>query len=200
LIGLMYGLERFVAIFGMVVLAPVALAVAVTIFKKSRRSPLVRHLRVGWMGAPLPMLKFRTMWTDRESPGSFFQIESVSGPVPLSKTADDSRVTNRFAAFCRRYSLDELPQLYHVARGEMSFVGPRPITEAELREHYEDCSELVVSVRPGLTGLWQLKGRNNLTYAERRELDLDFVRTASASLYLSILARSVPKVLNGGGA
>jgi exopolysaccharide production protein ExoY len=196
-LGVIYILERVVAFFACMLLTPVALGIAVVIFALSRRSPLVCHNRVGWQGAPLPMLKFRTMWTGGEARGRFFAIERVSGIVPVSKGVPDRRVTSRFAAFCRRYSLDELPQLYHVARGEMSLVGPRPITRAELKRYYGDCADEVVSLRPGLTGLWQIRGRNKLAYAERKRWDLVFVRRASAGLYLSILLRSIPKVLSG---
>jgi lipopolysaccharide/colanic/teichoic acid biosynthesis glycosyltransferase len=116
------------------------------------------------------------------------------------KSEDDPRVTSRFASWCRRYSLDELPQLYHIARGEMSFVGPRPITAAELASHYGDDAPEVLSVRPGLTGLWQSLGRNRLTYATRRRLDVWFVRHASPGLYFRILARTIPRVLQGDNA
>jgi exopolysaccharide production protein ExoY len=200
LLGVVYGVERVVAVVALVLLAPLALIIAIVIFAVSRQSPLVSHTRVGWRGAPLPMLKFRTMWTKGQPPGPLLAIENVSGSVPAAKGFCDHRVTSRFAAFCRRYSLDELPQLYHVARGQMSFVGPRPVTLAELRDYYGDAADEVVSVRPGLTGLWQIAGRNRLTYAERKRLDLLFVRRASARLYFSILLRSIPKVLSGSGA
>ncbi len=120
--------------------------------------------------------------------------------MPGSKASRDARVNSRFAAFCRRYSLDELPQLYHVARGEMSLVGPRPITLVELEDHYGACAEEVLSLRPGLTGLWQVMGRSRLTYARRKRLDLLLVRRASASLYFRILLRSIPCVLSGRDA
>jgi lipopolysaccharide/colanic/teichoic acid biosynthesis glycosyltransferase len=174
----------------------IALAVAIL----SRRSPLVSHKRVGWRGAPLPMLKFRTMWKAGEPSCGPLVIEDVSDSVPTSKDAGDPRVTSRFAAFCRRFSLDELPQLYHVARGEMSFVGPRPITLAELETYYGDCADEVVSLRPGLTGLWQIGGRSHLSYEERTQLDLMLVRKFSPDVYFSILLRSIPKVLTGSGA
>ncbi len=82
----------------------------------------------------------------------------------------------------------------------MSLVGPRPITLMELETWYGDCAQEVVSLRPGMTGLWQVMGRNTLTYEERKQLDLLLVREASASLYFSILLRSIPKVLAGTGA
>ena len=140
------------------------------------------------------------MWSSGEAAGRLLAIENVSGGIPSTKGAGDTRVGSRFAAFCRRYSIDELPQLFHVIRGEMSLVGPRPITRAELEQYYRDCADEVVSVRPGISGLWQIMGRNDLTYAERKYLDLILVREASASLYFSILVRSIPKVLSGSGS
>jgi lipopolysaccharide/colanic/teichoic acid biosynthesis glycosyltransferase len=109
-------------------------------------------------------------------------------------------VNSRFAAFCRRHSLDELPQLYHVARGEMSLVGPRPLTQEELREHYGPAAAEVLSARPGLTGLWQVRGRSRLSYARRKRLDLLLVRRGCVGLYLRILWLSIPGVLSGRDA
>ena len=203
-----YRAEQVVAALALLLLAPAAVVIAIVIFVLSRRSPLVSHARVGWQGAPFDMLKFRTMWgTLADARGSeravvrcFFAVESVGGRVSDVKDRGDSRVTSRFAAFCRRHSLDELPQLYHVARGEMSLVGPRPLTRMELQTHYGPFADEVLRLRPGLTGLWQLKGRNRLTYAQRRRLDLMLVRRASAGLYVRILAQSIPKVLGGADA
>lgn len=197
---IVYAIEPFVAAVALLVLAPPAIVIAITIAALSRRTPLVRHTRAGWRGTELPLLKFRTMWMAEDAPGPLFGIEDVSGEVPPAKSSGDARVRSRFAAFCRRYSLDEIPQLYHVARGEMSLVGPRPITPAELEEHYGPCAAEVLSVRPGLTGLWQTMGRNRLNYARRKRLDLWFVRRASAKLYLAILRRSIACVCSGRDA
>jgi lipopolysaccharide/colanic/teichoic acid biosynthesis glycosyltransferase len=106
-------------------------------------------------------------------------------------------VANPFARFCRRHSIDELPQLLHVIRGEMSWVGPRPLTAAELRRHYGSAAREVLEARPGIAGLWQTSGRNRLSYSERRELDLRFVRNRSLRLYWKILLRTIPEVWSG---
>lgn len=181
-------------------LAPVLFVLAAAIAVLAGGSPLVRHERVGWRGVPLPILKFRTMWPREGLRSPLFTIERVSGSVPMRKTAMDPRVTSRFARWCRRHSLDELPQLVHVLRGEMSFVGPRPITRAELDRYYGAAAAEVLSVRPGLAGLWQVRGRNHLTYAKRRRLDLFLVRRGTARLYLRIIGRTLWKVANGNGA
>ncbi len=117
--------------------------------------------------------------------------------MPASKSNNDPRVVSRFAAICRRYSLDEIPQLFHVARGQMSFVGPRPITREELDRYYGPHAAEVLQLRPGITGLWQVLGRNRLSYARRMKLDILLVRRASPNLYFWILWRTVPKVVCG---
>lgn len=186
---LICGIERVVAAILLCAVAPVAIVIAITILVLSRRSPLIRHARIGWRGQPLLMLKFRTMW----------------GAEPASSTscmkcADDPRITSRFAAFCRRHSLDELPQLLHVVRGEMSIIGPRPITAGELDEYYGSSAQEILSVRPGLTGLWQVRGRSRLSYARRRRLDSLLVRRGSLRLRLYILRRSIGSVFTGRDA
>jgi lipopolysaccharide/colanic/teichoic acid biosynthesis glycosyltransferase len=125
-------------------------------------------------------------------------IEDNRGPQ--LKQAADPRVNSRFARFCRRQSIDELPQLWHVIRGEMSLVGPRPMTEGELRRHYQADAEEILQMKPGLAGLWQVSGRNQLSYPERRQLDLKLVRRRSIRMYLEILARAVPEVLTGANS
>ncbi|MES1261354.1 MAG: sugar transferase [Acidobacteriota bacterium] len=192
--------ERVAAAAGLLLLSPALLMLGIAIAILSRRSPLVAHTRAGRHGEPLHMLKFRTMWEPGNSGPAKLKTESVSDAVPLRKNNGDARVTSRLAALCRRHSIDELPQLWHVARGEMSFVGPRPITRRELEAHYAGCIDEVLSLRPGMTGLWQVMGRNKLTYARRRRLDLLFVRRASAGLYFRILLRSIPRILKGTGA
>jgi len=196
----LYLFERPAAVLLLVLLSPVMLAVAVAVFLLSQRGPLVAHNRVGWRGTPFAMLKFRTMWAGGPAHSPFFSIENVGGLQGGAKTMSDPRVTSRFAAFCRRYSVDELPQLWHVARGEMSLVGPRPLTINELREHYGSAMPEVLSLRPGLTGLWQSMGRSRLSYAQRRRLDLLLARRMSAGMYFAILVRSVPKLLAGEDA
>ncbi len=199
-LALFYRVEPLIAALALLALSPLLLAVAVTILLLARRTPLVRHRRVGWRGAELPMLKFRSMWEPKQKWGPVFAIEDVSRAIPADKTEGDDRITSRFAALCRRFSIDELPQLYHVLRGELSLVGPRPITQAELEEHYGDSAEAVLSLRPGLTGLWQMKGRSRLTYAQRRRLDVWLAKHASPGLYLWILLSSIPVVLGGDDA
>ena len=195
-----YKLEPLVALLAAILMAPVAAVIAVVIVALSGQSPLVRHRRVGWKGEDLWLLKFRTMWTPGDRARPFVVIEDLPETCPIVKLKSDCRISSPFAAWCRRYSLDEIPQLIHIIRGEMSFVGPRPITRAELDEHYEQYASEVLSLRPGLTGLWQVLGRNRLTYAQRRRLDLLLVRRASPRFFIAILIRTIPCVLRGYGA
>ena len=195
--------ERLASLAILVLIAPVLLACAALLWLLSGRSPLIAHRRVGWQGQALWMIKLRTMWDSRRggAPAGLQWIEYIEDAVgPRHKCTDDPRVISRFARFCRRHSLDELPQLWHVMRGEMSLVGPRPITQAEIESYYGDDADEVLQLKPGVVGLWQVSGRNLLTYSERRALDLELVRRYSLRLYLEILLRTVPEVLSGANS
>lgn len=193
--------ERVAAAVMLTAVSPVLIPAMGAVRLLSGRSPLVAHRRVGRDGDPIWVLKVRTMWGGDQSPAVPLWIERLRDPaVPAAKSGIDPRVTSRFAAFCRRHSIDELPQLLHVISGEMQLVGPRPMTDVEIEEHYGDAAREVLSVRPGLTGLWQVMGRNRLTYAQRRRLDLFYVRRASWGLYARILLRTAGEVLSGRNA
>jgi len=162
---------------------------------------VVAHRRIGRGGVPFWMIKVRTMWGPGDSARKSGWMERLrETSVPASKSEPDPRITSRFAALCRRFSLDELPQLVHVITGEMRLVGPRPLTLPELREHYGESMQEVVSVLPGITGLWQVLGRSRLTYHQRRRLDVFMVRRFSAKLYFWVLLRTPARVLTGRDA
>jgi len=195
--------ERLAAVALLAALAPVLLPCAALLWLFSGRSPLIAHRRVGWQGQTLWMIKLRTMWDRRSGnpPGAFRWIEYIEDTAgPRHKRPDDPRVRGEFARFCRRHSIDELPQLWHVMRGEMSLVGPRPMTQAEIERYYGVYADEVLQVKPGIAGLWQVSGRNHLTYSDRRALDLELVRRHSLRLYLEILLRTVPEVLSGANS
>ena len=196
---LIAAIEWAIALAVCLALLPVMIAIAMTIALLSNSAPLVAHRRVGRHGVPFWMLKFRTMWNG--APGARGLIERLSdSPVPEVKRGDDPRVTSKFAAFCRTHSIDELPQLWHVLRGEMSLVGPRPVTETEWNTYYGHPAAEVLNLKPGLTGLWQIRGRNRLTYRQRRRLDLFLARHYCLLLYLRILGSTVPRVIGGRDA
>jgi lipopolysaccharide/colanic/teichoic acid biosynthesis glycosyltransferase len=194
--------ERLAAGAALVAIAPALGAAMLAVRALSGRSPLIAHRRLGLNGEPFWILKLRTMWgRTRAAQGNASWIEYLSDtPVPVIKGAPDPRVTSRLAGLFRRYSVDELPQLLHVVSGRMGLVGPRPLTPQELALYYgPDCAE-VLSVRPGLTGLWQVMGRNRLTYPQRRRLDLFLVRKGGLGLYLRILLRTPGRVFSGRDA
>jgi exopolysaccharide production protein ExoY len=192
-------------VFGIILsaaLSPVTISAAAMICVLSGRSPLVAHARIGQYGRPFWMWKLRTMWPRAAaSHAERCWLQRIAAdPIHDDKLEDDPRVTSRFAAFCRRHSIDELPQLVHVVRGEMSLVGPRPVTRGELAKHYGARSERVLSVKPGLTGYWQTQGRNRLSYPERVALDLALVKDLSFRTYWRVVFKTIPEVLKGKNA
>jgi exopolysaccharide production protein ExoY len=192
-------LERVASLAISILLLPLMAPAAVAIAALSRRSPLVAHLRIGQFGAPFWTLKFRTMWPSSTRGGLRPElIERIIDECgPEYKRSADPRVTSAFARLCRRFSIDELPQLFNVLHGEMSLVGPRPLTEGELVKHYGRDTAEILSLKPGITGLWQVMGRSRLTYEQRLEMDLYLVRNRSLKLYFTILLRTIPAVLKG---
>jgi exopolysaccharide production protein ExoY len=200
-VHMLYILEPVVATLCLIGLFPFLLMLALVISAASRACPLVAHRRVGRYGRTLWVYKFRSMWPAARPAGkSAVFIEKLTDERPEPKRGPDPRVTSAFAAFCRRHSIDELPQLALVAAGQMSVVGPRPITRSELSEHYEPNAMEVLSIKPGLTGLWQVRGRSRLTYRQRKRFDLFLVRRFSIGLYLRIIGLTIPDVLFGRDA
>ena len=190
--------ERIASTVALIAVSPVLCACAAVLALQSGQSPLIAHRRVGWRGSTLWMLKLRTMWDDLQDRGRFRWIEPIDDQAgPLQKDADDPRVPSAFARFCRRHSVDELPQLLHVILGEMALIGPRPLTARELERYYGADAEEILEAKPGLAGLWQISGRNRLTYSERRDLDLRLVRDGSLRTSLRVLVGSLAQVWTG---
>ena len=180
---------------------PVLACATVTVGILSRKSPWIALRRIGLHGQPFWLLKLRTMWERSESSSGYTLVEYLEETeIPTVKTSADPRVTSRFAALARRFSLDELPQLVHVVQGKMRLAGPRPLTRMELDAFYGDSAEEILRVLPGITGLWQVMGRNRLTYKQRLRLDRFFVRRGGVKLYLWVLLRTPASVLKGQGA
>jgi exopolysaccharide production protein ExoY len=146
--------------------------------------------------------KLRTMWESRPARGNErgWVEWIVAEPGELRKDRDDTRVASRFARFCRRHSIDELPQFWHVLRGDMSLIGPRPLTRTELLNYYGPHAEEILSVKPGITGLWQTQGRSHLDWSTRVELDIKIVRTHSVKAKVAIFIRTVIGLFSGDGA
>ena len=171
----------------LVLLSPVLGVVALAIRVTSRGEVVFRQRRIGRDGRPFLIHKFRTMTVGSDRPG-----------VSTYVTRDDPRITP-VGAILRRTSLDELPQLYNVLKGDMSIVGPRPDLPHHV-DRYTNEQRRRLSVRPGITGWAQVSGRNDLTWEERIELDLEYVDGWSLLLDLLVLAKTVGVVLGGTGA
>jgi exopolysaccharide biosynthesis polyprenyl glycosylphosphotransferase len=183
---------------GMVLLAPVFALLALAIRLDSHGPVFFSQERVGLGKRRFRMQKFRTMGADAEV--RLAEIEHLNETRgPTFKVREDPRIT-RVGQFLRRSSLDELPQLWNVLCGDMSLVGPRPLPLRDVEGFEEDRHRRRFSVRPGLTGLWQVSGRNELTFETWMELDLRYIDTWSLGLDLQILIRTIPAVLSGRGA
>lgn len=178
-------------------LAPVMAVVAALIKLEDGGPVLFRQQRVGWNSEVFSCLKFRSMRVNAEHEEAKLREED-SHAGALWKRRDDPRVT-RVGAFIRRYSLDELPQLFNVFTGQMSLVGPRPQQPWEV-EAYSDPVHRRLAVRPGMTGLWQVSGRSELSWAEAVRLDLYYVDNWSMTTDLVIIAKTVRAVLRSSGA
>lgn len=178
-------------------LAPVMAAVALAIKFEDGGPVLFRQVRVGRGGEVFNCLKFRSMVTDAEA--RLAALTALNeGAGPLFKMTNDPRIT-RIGRVIRRYSLDELPQLWNVLRGDMSLVGPRPALTRETAE-YDDDTRRRLEVRPGLTGLWQVSGRSRLSWDDTVRLDLYYVDNWSMTQDLVILAKTAKAVVGSDGA
>lgn len=184
----------------LVVVSPLMLAIA-WIIRRDGSPALFSHYRVGARGKLFKCLKFRSMIADSENVlrRSLDRDRVIREEWERDrKLRDDPRITP-IGRFLRRSSLDELPQLINVMRGEMALVGPRPITVDELKR-YGQTKRQYLTVLPGMTGLWQVSGRNTTTYQRRVELDEHYVDTRSPWLDVKILARTVVAVMRKDGA
>ena len=187
------------ATIGLIVLAPVIGVVAALISLDSPGPVLFAHQRLGRRGCRFNCLKFRSMRVDAER--SLLEDENLrqryianSYKIP---TDHDPRVT-RIGRFLRKTSLDELPQLWNVLMGEMSLVGPRPIIDEEAH-HYDGTLEVLLSVRPGMSGAWAVRGRSRVGYPNRAAIELDYARQWTVTGDLAILLRTPWAVVTGRG-
>ena len=175
---------------------PILLLCALAIWIESPGRVVFTQLRTGLHGNRFRMLKFRTMVPNAEELKASLQHLNILAP-PDFKIIDDPRIT-RVGKFLRKTSLDELPQLLNVIRGDMSLVGPRPTSFAA--STYDLWHTERLEVRPGITGLWQVKGRNCMSFDERLRLDISYVRNLSLGLDLKILTLTVVAVFSRSGA
>jgi exopolysaccharide biosynthesis polyprenyl glycosylphosphotransferase len=190
--------DRIVAGVALLVLSPLMLAIALVVRRTSAGPALFCQTRVGKNGRPFTMVKFRSMYDGAERDVSELLGRNEAANGALFKIRDDPRVT-RVGRALRRYSLDELPQLINVLTGSMSLVGPRPPLPAEVAKYGDDMRRRLL-VKPGVTGLWQINGRSDLSWEESLRLDLHYVENWSLVLDVVVLWKTVRAVLRAEGA
>jgi lipopolysaccharide/colanic/teichoic acid biosynthesis glycosyltransferase len=185
------------SLLGMILASPILVLAAIAIKLDSSGPVIYSQVRIGLKGIPFRMYKLRTMVVGAES-----QVAKVLATNPLQgpvfKIPDDPRVT-KVGRFLRRWSVDELPQLWNVLRGEMSLVGPRP-EESWVVAQYDDAQRMRLMVKPGLTGPMQVSGRGDLGMDERLELEIAYIQNCSIREDVRILIQSLPAILSGKGA
>lgn len=186
-----------ISLSGLVILSPLFIVIAAAVAAEREGGVIFRQARAGWKNRPFTMYKFRTMVKNaaalRDEMEKYNELDG-----PAFKMKNDPRIT-KVGRFLRRTSLDELPQLYNVLKGDMSLVGPRPLPTYES----EKCSEEQLQrllVKPGITCFWQVCGRNDVSFDEWMEMDLRYIREQSIHTDVSILLQTVKAVVSGRGA
>ena len=197
-----YAAKRAIDVFGslagMVLLAPVFLVIALAVKLSSPGPVFFSQVRVGRYGRHFKFYKFRSMYVDAEARKAELLSQNESKDGVIFKMKDDPRIT-RVGRFLRRTSLDELPQLWNVFIGDMSLVGPRPPVPSEVAEYtLEDRKRL--DVIPGITCLWQIKGRSDIPFNEQVQLDKEYILAPSMWKDIVILLKTIPAILGGKGA
>ena len=194
-------MDVVVALVALCLLAPVMAMVALAVVLERKGPVVFRHMRVGKAGRRFPVLKFRSMRMDADQ----VLIDHLSANPAAAeewardhKLKDDPRITP-LGRFLRKSSLDELPQLVNVLAGQMSIVGPRPIVEAEI-PRYGRFFKAYCCVRPGITGVWQVSGRNDVSYRRRVAMDALYARRKSVLLDLRLMSATIPAVLTRRGS
>ena len=191
-------LDIVVSVVGLIIAFLPMVVIALLIKLESPGPAIYIHHRIGKNGKPLPLLKFRSMRMDADKMIDDFSPEQKAEWLENFKLDNDPRIT-RIGSFLRKSSIDELPQLVNVLKGELSIVGPRPVVEEEL-EKYGDQRAKFLSVTPGLTGYWQAYARSNCTYEKRVEMELYYVDNANFWWDIKIIFATVGAVLRGKGA
>jgi len=197
--------DRTAAFFALVILSPAIAVITLTIRLDSPGNPVFSQERVGKDGRRFNFYKFRSMYLDHDDSEyyrlikNYVQGEDVSQPSPEGAFGTRDRRVTRIGRFLRKTNLDELPQLLNILKGDMSFVGPRPMIPFMV-EMYSDRHKKCLEARPGLAGLWQASGRKDLTFEEMIDLDLDYIKSQSFSLDVKIILLTARAVLRGEGS
>ena len=185
----------------LIVLSPIMLIAAILVYVDDPGKVFYGHVRIGKNGKQFMMWKFRSMYMNADKMIDLLTPEQTKQYYTEFKIDNDPRIT-KIGNFLRKTSLDELPQLFNVLCNDMSLVGPRPLIESEIQTYYEDTHDVLLAVKPGVTGYWQAYARNNATYqsGERQKMEMYYVRNASLWLDIKILFKTVVSVLRKDGA
>ena len=186
------------SVISIIVLSPLFIIISLVVKISSKGSVFFIHERIGFQGKKFKLIKFRTMVDNAEDMIAAFTPEQKKEWEENFKLKDDPRIT-KIGKFLRKTSLDELPQLINILKGDMSFVGPRPIVEDEL-SWYGDNKEKLLSVKPGLTGWWAVNGRSDVPYPERCDFELYYVDRVSFGFDLLILVKTLGAIVRKDGA
>ena len=183
---------------GLIMLSPIFLILAIIVKLDSKGPVFFAHTRYGKNGKKFKMYKFRTMYENAQDMINDFTPEQMKEWKENFKLQDDPRIT-KVGKFLRKTSLDELPQLLNIVKGELALIGPRPVVKDEL-EKYGENAEKFLSVTPGLTGNWAASGRSNTTYEERMEMELWYVDNISFKTDIQIFFKTIVAVIKKEGA
>lgn len=183
---------------GLIILLPVFLIIGICIKIDSKGPVIFAHKRIGKNGKEFNMYKFRSMYENAEEMIENFNEEQKREWQENFKLENDPRIT-KVGKFLRKTSLDELPQIINIIKGDLSIIGPRPIVDEEL-EKYGENKEKFLSITPGLTGYWQANGRSNTTYEERMQMELYYIDNQSLLLDIKIFFKTIVSVLKKEGA
>ena len=197
------GFDIFNSLLAILILSPILLILTICAAISSHGNPIFKDVRLGKGGKTIKVYKFRSMVIDAETnPQKYLNEEQMQQWIRERKVEDDPRIT-RFGYFVRKTSLDELPQLFNILFGTLSFVGPRPIVQRELDGAFHpEQQKILLSARPGMIGNWDVNGRSKVTFAsgKRQWLELDYFAKRSLWFDLKLLFKVIPAVLKHDGA
>ncbi len=190
--------DLVISTIGLIILSPIFLILAIIVKLDSKGPVFFAHTRYGKNGKKFKMYKFRTMYENAQDMINDFTPEQMKEWKENFKLQDDPRIT-KVGKFLRKTSLDELPQIVNIMKGDLSIIGPRPVIEEEL-EKYGENKEKFLSVTPGLTGYWQANGRSSTTYEQRMEMELYYIDHISPKLDFKIFFKTIESVIKKEGA
>ena len=190
--------DLVISTIGLIILSPIFLILAIIVKLDSKGPVFFAHTRYGKNGKKFKMYKFRTMYENAQDMINDFTPEQMKEWKENFKLQDDPRIT-KVGKFLRKTSLDELPHIVNIIKGDLSIIGPRPVIEEEL-EKYGENKEKFLSVTPGLTGYWQANGRSSTTYEQRMEMELYYIDHISPKLDFKIFFKTIESVIKKEGA